>query len=578
LEQEKQKDYQNSKYTSNDFIKVRAEDFYIFPEKNEYEIQLKLRKPELKSNILAIITQEFSGTMGLKWFDFDFSNKNQNERILLSITEDGFISFFKFKRKNLDFNPQVDLSKLSTNPFFNLEEEWIRIAKFSNEKPIKDFHFNEKTFNLYILNIDNYINFFQLEENKKPVLIYKKSYTFNLNSGQNLNKFILTTDESCIFGFFDEYLIIFKNSKPFYRLYSFNFYDIQYFNKFQNYLKKEERIKSDKNINGNPKNIKNENQELKKIEKLKANKKNAVKNKKFENIEINKNKLNKNKSKKNLGKKDKPEKFEKNLNQNGNIIQKDDEIENEEEEFDLENSDLFEDEEEDFDLDSEGLNDFIEKNENLIFQDENYISNNFQKALITLDNKFVVFNFFNNKSKIYYLIKFHLDYFSKNIVNYEFFHRCYKGQMPELCQIIMSSFDKIFFTFPPSMYLKNIFYKENEFFDIQKLLNTKIKFHEIQNNIYFPIAIMNKETLFFIELNKSFQTLENNDIKINYDKIIDKYIFCNYTRYCYDGLDFKWIYNNTLLFTAENKLMRLVKFTYDQFRLGLLLKRELQIN
>lgn len=524
--------------------------------------------------------------MGLKWFDFQLSLNKQPENILMSLAEDGLICFYKQKKKNPDLITQVELNKLSSNPFSNLEEEWTRIAYFSNEKPVKDYYFSEKNNNLYILSIDNNINFYELDESKKFTIFYKKMLCFNLFPGQNLNKFILSKEESLIFGFFDECFRVFKNSQPFHRLYSFSYDDLSYLNIFKNYLKSEEK-RDESNVNGNnvyakeynylndlDEHIKNKYSNKPKqvkekvLKKQKSKNYNHIKNNGYKNLKANKSFKN-------------PK--NKNFNNKNQIYESKEEVKEELDADDLEFSDLNSSEESyensDSACDIHEIYDFIDFNEKLVIQDDNYLLNNVQKGIVSFDNKFLLFCFYSNQTKKFYLAKFNIEFFMTKISNYEFFKKCHNGLMPELCGILMSSYDKIFFSFPPALYLKNYIHQEDkETLSASKILNTKLNKNYVLNNIYCPLAVINKEILYFIELNGDHQVsnLENkdNEEEYYYETLLDKYAFDSKYRVCYEGLDFKWLYNNTLLITAEDKLMRMVKFIYEKSIIGLLVKKD----
>jgi len=457
---------------------------------------------------------------------------------------------------------------------------------------------------------------------------------FNLFPGQNLNKFTLNKDETLIFGFFDEYFRVFKNSQPFHRLYSFSYNDIDYLAKFKNYFKAEEKC-DESNINGNYIYNKNSKDDylIEYGKQAKANERNKHSKATKKALKENTENENKKAQKSNKRVKTKAEKTcskyatkftngnaaaaiaekkaQKNktqtLNRKGRKIielssssledKDDDEDEDaEKEELVIENLDsnssndyLDSDEAQEL-LESEGdlqeMLDFIDFNEKMEIQDNNFILNHVQKGLVSLDKKFVLFCFFYNGTKKFYLVKFHLHYFTKKMTDYDFFKKCYNGQMPDLCQIVMSSQENIFFNFPPALYLKNLIFSDPEGgLDISKLLKSKLDNDYIERNIYCPLAVINKEFLYFIELNQNFESAEKFDFgnqqKTNTnkdccyeDKLLDKYPFSFKDRICYEGLSFKWLYNNTLLITAEDKFMRMIKFTFDQFVLGILIKKD----
>ncbi len=545
--------------------------------------KLALKKPTIKPKILAVITQDLPNIMALKFFEF-FNTINKNyETILLYITADGLIFFYKLKKKYLEKIPQIDISKLSFNPFIDLEEKWIQLSLVSNEKPIKDYFFCEKNFNLYILNIDNHINLYALEETKKAEIYYKKMISINLEEGQNLNKIIVSRNEKFIFCLYDDSFTIYNNSRPFHRIYFFNFNDIHYLNTFQDYLKeKEEDVNNlNYNFNGNTaiKRIVKDDYyfNMKQNEKLEMNIKrmnlNKTKNSNFYvKNEIEKNKKTKDndilfKNENKFGKKTKNQDVNTSNSENEDLL----------EEVILETSDFIESSEEDEIENYSDLEDFVDLDEKIALQDNNYIGQNIQNALFSLDENFIIFSFFNYTTKRYYLMKFYLDYFYKNYDNYEFFKKCHKGQYPELCKIIMSSYEKIFYCLPPALYIKNNFFTENEDPNFLQILFSHINTEDIKNNVYCPIAVINKKTFYLIKLNKNFEEKVKTGIKNIYDSLIDKYEFLSENKIGYNGLTFKWLYNNTILISSEYKFMKMLKFTGDQFLMGLILKRNFEL-
>lgn len=570
---------------------------------------------------------------------------------MLNISEDGIINFHTLKKRNTDFPAKVDLTKLSTNPFNNLEEDWGLIYSFSNDKPIKDFFFSEKSLNIYLLNVDNTIYFWQTDEKKYPIICYNKKCVINISSGLNLNKFTVNTQEDFIFCFFDEYFKVYKNQHPYHRVYSFHFNDAKYLEKAKNKIlftdnndennnnnddedKSSEKLENGNNIikgsfdkkgffldiksNKKKKSTQNHKKSKKKSKKKvkntnKTNKPNRPRNSRKANANISDEseseeenlkaqgfkKLDKNlkaKAKK-LGKK-KAERSDNDFDSPGNSGNFDtdsfcNEDEYEEEIEDIDNSSFNESEEyteeEEAELTAE-FDDFIDFNEKMNIQDTNFIMNHMQKGIFAPDDSMMVFSFFNYTRNRFHLMKFHLDFFNEKLYTYEFFKKFHYGEFPELCEVLAYSEDKFFFCFPPSVYIKNIFYKEYNKFNetipndsgnpesissFEKILDTELK-PNVNELIYSPLLLINNEKLYFLEINGKFaceNSLDNLEKKNN-NKIISQYDLYDPEDIIYEGLDVKWLHYNTILLTNENKLMKLIKFSGEDQLLGILLRKD----
>jgi len=104
-------------YNTSELKKVKTDGFTYYVEKNPYEVLISLKKPELKSKILAIIQHDLFSLIGLKWLNFSFSQNKPPERLLMSLTEDGLIHFHRLKRKNSNFQ-----TKSRSKTFFTLKK------------------------------------------------------------------------------------------------------------------------------------------------------------------------------------------------------------------------------------------------------------------------------------------------------------------------------------------------------------------------------------------------------------------------------------------------------------------------
>ena len=451
----------------------------------------------------------------------------------------------------------VNLSKLSSNPFSELEEEWIKVFYFHVGKPVKDFYFSENSLDIYTLYVDNYISLFKIDITNNFQINYTSIYSFNIYPGCNLNKFIFNRQEDMIFCFFDEFFRIFKKSEkpPFHQIYFFYYNDMEYIKTFKyNENFQNNIIKDYNNMQNKKKNkkIEKKNKKNKKIKKKnKKDKKNKIK------IKNDKNELN--------GIETESIGYQKNSNSNEELFDYQDE---EDIEIIEANDSSSLDESEENIEDSNEFDDFIDFNEKMDIQDTNFIFNEFQNGILSPNDENLVFSFFNFFTKKFYLIKFNFKSFFHYVTSdYEFFKNCYNGNNKHLCEIILSSNDRIVYSYPPSVYYKqnkeNLFEKNTE-----EILNLSINLDDFENNNFTPLAVLIDERLLFMDLN----------IQDNKNKILFKYNFLDKEKISYEALNLKWLYNNTLLYTSEKELLKMIKFSGEFDLFGILIKKNFIID
>ena len=580
----------SKKYSNLSIYKFQV--YFLSLNNSLKKIKLNIKKPKIKHKLLSVIALNNDTVLGIKWFCFDrvedkekSKNLSENEKylekskLLLVVSQEGLIAIFKLAKYDPFCHIRVNTTVpgLQSQPFANFKEIYNLEASLKLFNPIIDFNLldkplediNQTELRLITLHINNTFTFWVLVKNKNNVKLVIQ-YNFQLSEFVCEN-FLMDNQEDYLICFNKigiEILLIKGQYFPYPVIYKYNYkrkipslkelQDLIYSNDVIEEGEDENEDEIDRN-DISEENINEEEEEDEEEEReknFKGKNANKNKNKKYIKKDEIKNKKSK-KSEKYKGKKNKENK----------------------EDLSSSNSHINSNDKEDDDFYVEDHPNFINKDENLFYEDDKYLKFIQKPCFLSSQNKFLFVNY-DIKDKIYYLYCFDISQLNKVEESQDFLKICINEFDDNLITKLYSSKEKIYFSESPFYYfnpIKEISFDHNQFSSLEKrkiLISEKqFDIETIIHNLYQGLFIREGNNIMIIKIN----ILDEPDLDIiTKDISLSKFIF--YEQPTKENLKSnnlaKWTINNTLIINSVDNLLNIIKFTKEYNILGVALSKK----
>jgi len=576
------------KYTNLSISKFQI--YFLSFNSSLKNIKLNIKKPKIKHRLLSVITFNNDTVLGIKWFCVDrikdkkkSNNLSENEKyiekskLLMVISQEGLVAVFKLVKYDPFCHIRVNMTLpgLQSQPFSNFKEIYNIETSLKIFNPIIDFNLldkplednNQTELRLITLHINNTFTFWCLVKNNDNVKLLIQ-YSFQLSNFVCENFLIDNQEEYLIcFNKIGMIILLCKGQCfPYPIIYKYKFNGIiPPLNELKDLLcsndifEDEDKIDrldiSEENIN--EKEEKDEEEESEK--KLKGE---YAKDNKY----TKKNKINKKKDeiKKNNYKKDDKYKGKKNKEYKKDLFN----IFNDEEEEEEENDDFYVD----------GYSNFIDKDEKLFYEDDEYLKFLQKPCFLSSQTKFL-FVIYKIDDKKYHLYCFDFTQLNKIKESQAFLSDCINELNSNLITELYSSKEKIYFSESPFYYfnpIKEASFDQDQLSSIEKrksLISEKqFDIETIVQNLYIGLFIREGDNVIIIKINLNDEP--DLDI-IEKDINLSKFIF--YEQPTKENLKSnnlaKWTINNTLIINSVDNLLSIIKFTKEHNVLGIALSK-----
>ena len=572
--------------------KSKFQIYYLSPYESIKNVKLNVKKPKIKHKLLSVINLVNDSTIGIKWFYFNTIKKEskkqselekyiQKSKLLLVAGQEGFIGIYQL----INYQPfnhirvNLTLSGLQSQPFSNFKERYNLAASLKIFNPIIDYNLldkpltasNQTEIRLITLHINNTFTFWKIvnENNQIKLSII---YNFQLSNFVCEN-FLMDSNEEYLICFNKKGIIILFSKYqtfPYPIIYRYTYNEtIPSLKELKNIIYSNEVI---------PKEEEDDNEELKKINK---NNKEKRKNNKKDNNKKEDKKNKKNKKEKEKKTYEKNGRYKNNNRKKGKNKQKKEEeliiikdYENDIKE-DNKDEDIYENEEEfeenDFFIE-ENAN-FINIDEDVFLDDDNFLKFIQKPCFLSFETKFLFVNY-EIKTNQYSLYCFDFSELFKVEEDQDFLSLCLNEYDDMLITKIFTSKEKIYFSESPFCYFNPI--KDNSIDNnlLSTVENRKIlreKKYDIKSmvkNLYEGLFIREGDNIMIIKLNiRSKPDLEliKNDINLS------KFVY--YEQPTSENLKSnslaKWSVNNTLIVNSVDCLFNIIKFRKENLVLGI---------
>ena len=586
----------SKKYSNLSIYKFQV--YFLSLNNSLKKIKLNIKKPKIKHKLLSVIALNNDTVLGIKWFCFDrvedkekSKNLSENEKylekskLLLVVSQEGLIAIFKLAKYDPFCHIRVNTTVpgLQSQPFANFKEIYNLEASLKLFNPIIDFNLldkplediNQTELRLITLHINNTFTFWVLVKNKNNVKLVIQ-YNFQLSEFVCEN-FLMDNQEDYLICFNKigiEILLIKGQYFPYPVIYKYNYngiipslkelQDLIYSNDVIEEGEDENEDEIDRN-DISEENINEEEEEDEEEEREKNFKgKNANKNK-YANKNKNKKYIKKDEIKNKKSKKSEKYKGKKNKENK--------------EDLSSSNSHINSNDKEDDDFYVEDHPNFINKDENLFYEDDKYLKFIQKPCFLSSQNKFLFVNY-DIKDKIYYLYCFDISQLNKVEESQDFLKICINEFDDNLITKLYSSKEKIYFSESPFYYfnpIKEISFDHNQFSSLEKrkiLISEKqFDIETIIHNLYQGLFIREGNNIMIIKIN----ILDEPDLDIiTKDISLSKFIF--YEQPTKENLKSnnlaKWTINNTLIINSVDNLLNIIKFTKEYNILGVALSKK----
>ena len=586
----------SKKYSNLSIYKFQV--YFLSLNNSLKKIKLNIKKPKIKHKLLSVIALNNDTVLGIKWFCFDrvedkekSKNLSENEKyiekskLLLVVSQEGLIAIFKLAKYDPFCHIRVNTTVpgLQSQPFANFKEIYNLEASLKLFNPIIDFNLldkplediNQTELRLITLHINNTFTFWVLVKNKNNVKLVIQ-YNFQLSEFVCEN-FLMDNQEDYLICFNKigiEILLIKGQYFPYPVIYKYNYngiipslkelQDLIYSNDVIEEGEDENEDEIDRN-DISEENINEEEEEDEEEEREKNFKgKNANKNK-YANKNKNKKYIKKDEIKNKKSKKSEKYKGKKNKENK--------------EDLSSSNSHINSNDKEDDDFYVEDHPNFINKDENLFYEDDKYLKFIQKPCFLSSQNKFLFVNY-DIKDKIYYLYCFDISQLNKVEESQDFLKICINEFDDNLITKLYSSKEKIYFSESPFYYfnpIKDISFDHNQFSSLEKrkiLISEKqFDIETIIHNLYQGLFIREGNNIMIIKIN----ILDEPDLDIiTKDISLSKFIF--YEQPTKENLKSnnlaKWTINNTLIINSVDNLLNIIKFTKEYNILGVALSKK----
>ena len=586
----------SKKYSNLSIYKFQV--YFLSLNNSLKKIKLNIKKPKIKHKLLSVIALNNDTVLGIKWFCFDrvedkekSKNLSENEKylekskLLLVVSQEGLIAIFKLAKYDPFCHIRVNTTVpgLQSQPFANFKEIYNLEASLKLFNPIIDFNLldkplediNQTELRLITLHINNTFTFWVLVKNKNNVKLVIQ-YNFQLSEFVCEN-FLMDNQEDYLICFNKigiEILLIKGQYFPYPVIYKYNYNGIIPSLKelqdliYSNDVIEEGEDENEDEIDRNDISEENINEEEEEDEE-------EEREKNFKGKNANKNKYaNKNKNKKYIKKDEiKNKKSKKSEKYKGK--------KNKENKEDLSSSNIHinSNDKEDDDFYVEDHPNFINKDENLFYEDDKYLKFIQKPCFLSSQNKFLFVNY-DIKDKIYYLYCFDISQLNKVEESQDFLKICINEFDDNLITKLYSSKEKIYFSESPFYYfnpIKEISFDHNQFSSLEKrkiLISEKqFDIETIIHNLYQGLFIREGNNIMIIKIN----ILDEPDLDIiTKDISLSKFIF--YEQPTKENLKSnnlaKWTINNTLIINSVDNLLNIIKFTKEYNILGVALSKK----
>ena len=576
----------SKKYSNLSIYKFQV--YFLSLNNSLKKIKLNIKKPKIKHKLLSVIALNNDTVLGIKWFCFDrvedkekSKNLSENEKyiekskLLLVVSQEGLIAIFKLAKYDPFCHIRVNTTVpgLQSQPFANFKEIYNLEASLKLFNPIIDFNLldkplediNQTELRLITLHINNTFTFWVLVKNKNNVKLVIQ-YNFQLSEFVCEN-FLMDNQEDYLICFNKigiEILLIKGQYFPYPVIYKYNYngiipslkelQDLIYSNDVIEEGEDENEDEIDRN-DISEENINEEEEEDEEEEREKNFKgKNANKNK-YANKNKNRKYIKKDEIKNKKSKKSEKYKGKKNKENK--------------EDLSSSNSHINSNDKEDDDFYVEDHPNFINKDENLFYEDDKYLKFIQKPCFLSSQNKFLFVNY-DIKDKIYYLYCFDISQLNKVEESQDFLKICINEFDDNLITKLYSSKEKIH----P---IKEISFDHNQFSSLEKrkiLISEKqFDIETIIHNLYQGLFIREGNNIMIIKIN----ILDEPDLDIiTKDISLSKFIF--YEQPTKENLKSnnlaKWTINNTLIINSVDNLLNIIKFTKEYNILGVALSKK----
>ena len=586
----------SKKYSNLSIYKFQV--YFLSLNNSLKKIKLNIKKPKIKHKLLSVIALNNDTVLGIKWFCFDrvedkekSKNLSENEKylekskLLLVVSQEGLIAIFKLAKYDPFCHIRVNTTVpgLQSQPFANFKEIYNLEASLKLFNPIIDFNLldkplediNQTELRLITLHINNTFTFWVLVKNKNNVKLVIQ-YNFQLSEFVCEN-FLMDNQEDYLICFNKigiEILLIKGQYFPYPVIYKYNYngiipslkelQDLIYSNDVIEEGEDENEDEIDRN-DISEENINEEEEEDEEEEREKNFKgKNANKNK-YANKNKNKKYIKKDEIKNKKSKKSEKYKGKKNKENK--------------EDLSSSNSHINSNDKEDDDFYVEDHPNFINKDENLFYEDDKYLKFIQKPCFLSSQNKFLFVNY-DIKDKIYYLYCFDISQLNKVEESQDFLKICINEFDDNLITKLYSSKEKIYFSESPFYYfnpIKESSFDHNQFSSLEKrkiLISEKqFDIETIIHNLYQGLFIREGNNIMIIKIN----ILDEPDLDIiTKDISLSKFIF--YEQPTKENLKSnnlaKWTINNTLIINSVDNLLNIIKFTKEYNILGVALSKK----
>ena len=586
----------SKKYSNLSIYKFQV--YFLSLNNSLKKIKLNIKKPKIKHKLLSVIALNNDTVLGIKWFCFDrvedkekSKNLSENEKyiekskLLLVVSQEGLIAIFKLAKYDPFCHIRVNTTVpgLQSQPFANFKEIYNLEASLKLFNPIIDFNLldkplediNQTELRLITLHINNTFTFWVLVKNKNNVKLVIQ-YNFQLSEFVCEN-FLMDNQEDYLICFNKigiEILLIKGQYFPYPVIYKYNYngiipslkelQDLIYSNDVIEEGEDENEDEIDRN-DISEENINEEEEEDEEEEREKNFKgKNANKNK-YANKNKNKKYIKKDEIKNKKSKKSEKYKGKKNKENK--------------EDLSSSNSHINSNDKEDDDFYVEDHPNFINKDENLFYEDDKYLKFIQKPCFLSSQNKFLFVNY-DIKDKIYYLYCFDISQLNKVEESQDFLKICINEFDDNLITKLYSSKEKIYFSESPFYYfnpIKEISFDKNQLSSLEKrkILISEKQFdtETIIHNLYQGLFIREGNNIMIIKIN----ILDEPDLDIiTKDISLSKFIF--YEQPTKENLKSnnlaKWTINNTLIINSVDNLLNIIKFTKEYNILGVALSKK----